>query len=579
MKQLLVSAFLILLLANVNAQVKIGGTPVAPVPSAVLELDGGTNKGLLLPRMTLQNITDIQNAAEGLMIYATDQKAVYLRKNLVWEKQGGFALPFAGVSNGDYTAFSVSNSGTLNSTAIAGQTTIGTALFGEATGAGGYAVAGTANNASGIGGVFANTQGARGLIVANGRTGIGTFSPDALFHINGNAQTGASVIIDDDQDLSIQLQKAGISKGFIQLNTDDIRLGTNLENTAGKVVFRTGGIDRVQLFNDGEMTIGSILNKDATLSTFAANDALNKKANIDLQSNYGTTFGPTIKFTGRSPVFGELASITSTSTRVVNSSKTGRFDFVQPGLENPLAFLRFKAGSNHNGVLNVTKSVLVGPVPLEFGEAAFQVKGPGIGLDYDYTMILQESVGSPIVSLRSASGADKGLIQVAGDDMKIGTFANNDLGRFAVRTNGFDRLFVNPDGRVIIGSTTGSSAGGTEMLKVKGGVMASAFTVQTVASWPDYVFADDYKLKSLEETEAFIKTNKHLPNIPAAAAIEKNGLELGDMQKRMMEKVEELTLYLIEANKAIKELSASRVEDKKEISLLKNQVSLLQSNK
>jgi len=51
------------------------------------------------------------------------------------------------------------------------------------------------------------------------------------------------------------------------------------------------------------------------------------------------------------------------------------------------------------------------------------------------------------------------------------------------------------------------------------------------------------------------------------------------MQKRLMEKVEELTLYLIEANKAIKELSASGVEDKKEISLLKSKVSLLQGNK
>jgi hypothetical protein len=81
-------------------------------------------------------------------------------------------------------------------------------------------------------------------------------------------------------------------------------------------------------------------------------------------------------------------------------------------------------------------------------------------------------------------------------------------------------------------------------------------------SWPDYVFSPSYKLQSLEETEAFIKEHKHLPNIPAAAVVDKEGFALGDMQKRMMEKIEELTLYLIEANKNIQ-------RQQKEIDLLK----------
>jgi len=79
--------------------------------------------------------------------------------------------------------------------------------------------------------------------------------------------------------------------------------------------------------------------------------------------------------------------------------------------------------------------------------------------------------------------------------------------------------------------------------------------VVNTGSWPDYVFESGYQLRTLEETEAFIKLNKHLPNIPAAAVVEREGILLGDMQKRMMEKIEELTLYLIEANKQIKELN------------------------
>jgi uncharacterized coiled-coil protein SlyX len=70
-----------------------------------------------------------------------------------------------------------------------------------------------------------------------------------------------------------------------------------------------------------------------------------------------------------------------------------------------------------------------------------------------------------------------------------------------------------------------------------------------------------------------------LPNIPAAAVVDKEGFALGDMQKRMMEKIEELTLHLIAANKATKELSASVVEAKNEISLLKKQIKVLDNKK
>ena len=73
-------------------------------------------------------------------------------------------------------------------------------------------------------------------------------------------------------------------------------------------------------------------------------------------------------------------------------------------------------------------------------------------------------------------------------------------------------------------------------------------------SWPDYVFEDNYKLMPLDELEKQIRKLKHLPNIPSAADIEKKGIELGDMTRRLMEKVEELTLYIIELKKENKSL-------------------------
>jgi len=78
---------------------------------------------------------------------------------------------------------------------------------------------------------------------------------------------------------------------------------------------------------------------------------------------------------------------------------------------------------------------------------------------------------------------------------------------------------------------------------------------------PDYVFENDYKLKSLSELEDFIKTNKHLPGIPNAQEVANNGVEIGDMQARLLKKIEELTLYIIELkneNEEIKKIISQK---------------------
>lgn len=89
---------------------------------------------------------------------------------------------------------------------------------------------------------------------------------------------------------------------------------------------------------------------------------------------------------------------------------------------------------------------------------------------------------------------------------------------------------------------------------VDGKIICTEVMVRLVANWPDYVFSDNYQLKSLQEVERFIKQHKHLPGIPAATDLENNGLTLGAMQKLQMEKIEELTLYVIDLEKKISKL-------------------------
>lgn len=83
--------------------------------------------------------------------------------------------------------------------------------------------------------------------------------------------------------------------------------------------------------------------------------------------------------------------------------------------------------------------------------------------------------------------------------------------------------------------------------------------------FPDYVFANEYKLMPLKKVSEFINVNHHLPNIPSAKEVETNGLALGDMQVKQMEKIEELYLYIIELDKKVNELSTENQNLKKAI--------------
>lgn len=89
-------------------------------------------------------------------------------------------------------------------------------------------------------------------------------------------------------------------------------------------------------------------------------------------------------------------------------------------------------------------------------------------------------------------------------------------------------------------------------LAVAGNFIAEKVKVKLVANWPDFVFRENYPLRTLEETEAFIKTHQHLPEIPSAAEIKENGQDVGEMNAKLLQKVEEMTLHLIDLQKQLK---------------------------
>lgn len=165
--------------------------------------------------------------------------------------------------------------------------------------------------------------------------------------------------------------------------------------------------------------------------------------------------------------------------------------------------------------------------------------------------VLRLNGANPYISFYDNTDGYKGYLWYNGTDMTLGS--STAAIRFAA---GGYRMSINTDGRVSIGSSNSPATG--YLLSVDGKVICEEARVQISGAWPDYVFDKKYKLLSIEDVEKHIQLKGHLPNIPAAAVVEKDGLDLGDMNKRLLEKVEELTLYIIELNKENKAL-ANRV--------------------
>lgn len=138
---------------------------------------------------------------------------------------------------------------------------------------------------------------------------------------------------------------------------------------------------------------------------------------------------------------------------------------------------------------------------------------------------------------------------------------------FKVNRNGTKALVVNNsistknifivkgNGQTQIGEKMGAGRHVDAMLSVYGKVIARSFYVTIdPALWADYVFEPTYKLTPLTEVEQFYLKHKHLPNIPSATELSNTDLNIGEMQAKSMQKIEELTLYIVELNKQLEAL-------------------------
>jgi hypothetical protein len=169
--------------------------------------------------------------------------------------------------------------------------------------------------------------------------------------------------------------------------------------------------------------------------------------------------------------------------------------------------------------------------------------------------------GTDVVWIKSVHSQpnDVGLLTISTANWQYPIFSARENGRILMGINAYNSSLASCSDCV------------NYRLFVKDGIKTEKVKVDIASAngWADYVFKKDYKLNSLESVEKHIEEKGHLPNIPSAEEVVKNGINLGEMDAKLLEKIEELTLYVIQLNKDFKQLGEENKELKKTIELLK----------
>ncbi len=605
-----------LLMANIGSSIKaqqnVGIGTNTPNASAMLDITSPfNNKGLLIPRMTSSQRDLIPSPAPGLMVYETSTNSFWYYNSSVWNQIGtGGASPW---------------------------TTSGTNIYNSNT----------------------------------GNVGIGTSSPTSKLHIAGN-----SLLINGTNPI-FQFQQAGVNTGYVQVSSDDLRIGTNSGNGSGKMVIRMDGNDRIFIDSIGQMGIGKSIPTEkldvAGKIRIISDGGISSQPGLIIYPNPDNAFDPygpsnisfynwasdgnggnnytskyQIRFEGGVSEKLKLQHVDYDNQLVLRSNGNVGVNVSSPTEKlhisgnllvqevAPLLKLKstsivaasaepgieFNGPSSNLAKIQYTNSSLVltgrsggfNDLVLNNGNVGINYATPAEKLHVLGNMIL--AFANPILQLQQGN-IDKGFIQLNGDDFRVGTNTSNINGKFVVRTAAGDQFFVDnagyvgigvsglgaearvhvgtgldaslvSNGYLMLGNSSGSNLifdnneimarsagaagnlvlqndGGTVRIgnvavpsgykfAVNGKVICEEVRVKLSTAWPDYVFSDNHQLRSLPELKQFIQTNKHLPGIPSAKEVETNGIAVGEMQKKMMEKIEELTLYIIQQQKEIEQL-------------------------
>jgi len=368
-----------------------------------------------------------------------------------------------------------------------------------------------------------------------GSVGIGTITPSAKLDVNGNMIIDSCLLIKDS--LIVNKAVRAMDRMIVEQKM------TMKGNAVVKQHFRVNGNSRVdgnlrtfgnsrlegllKLPNTGNLSNANVnagnfdvllLNANGTAKKIDFNSFLNTMKNGIYGSecgNLGETFeSPTWKSVSVGATYGYLYTGVNCPARV------------GIGTDTPLYELDVRGSQYLSGILGI------GVNPITNTQVAISTsRRNGMSIEHSYN-------------------------DPNGNGYTYKAIVNNNLTKgYSIYNNNYQKevFSVSANGEMVLANET------RQLFHVYTDGLLQAREIKVdLATWPDYVFEKNYELMPLREIEDYIKKEGHLPNIPNAEEVEKEGLNLGEMNKLLLEKIEELTLHLIEQEKRILQLEKSK---------------------
>jgi len=370
----------------------------------------------------------------------------------------------------------------------------------------------------------------------NGRVGIGVTAPEKMLHISAPEDDGIAI-----NPYNAILGKTGLTTGngngaYTQLISWDgstVTFGrAQLGGWVNTFAFRTSAVTRLFMNSIGNIGIGYNFTAPATLLDIqnAIPNTTPTTYNTYNHISFYKNNAPAISFQpGNGNSIFHIAHTLNNALQISNGNNPGDIPMVT--FQN--------TGNVGIGTITPTQHLSV------VGSVAIAPSGTTSDEGYN---------GSLMLTKPTASGQYINLVRAGSYAWSIGTVYNDNtfaIGQGTTSDAAFTAPFftISQTGNVGIGTTNT----GTHKLAVEGTIGARQVIVEA-GTWSDFVFEKGYNLPSLKEVEQNIQTDGHLKDIPSSAEVAKSGISLGDMDAKLLQKIEELTLYSINQNKAIEEL-------------------------
>jgi len=420
---------------------------------------------------------------------------------------------------------------------------------------------------------------------SSGNVGIGTTNPNVNLEITSSADTELLIRSGANENSVIDFSESAGTTGFqigqdgatnlfyisggspstttkhltIKRNSGDVGFSSNLTIDNSKYIYMGSVNDRIKaesgsigIYPNSDLYIGAVVSGgEVKNATFLENGNVgigttNPDQKLHIEKS-GNTFLKLVNTSsnGSTTYFGPVSSNGYKETQLQFESEFGLYDHSQTawrfniksngnigiGTIEPDDVLEVSGGITINGLDRGTSDADWGSLSGKPVYTLFSSRAEGIDNSlHGFGSIKMTHFESPYIYGYNASGNMIVMGSVSAGDRNPSTGLT-------------PRMVVDlHNGNVGIGTTNP-----TQKLEVAGTIRSREVKVELAAgTGPDYVFEPDYDLLTLEETKEYIEEHKHLPEIPSAREMEENGIEIGDMNMRLLKKIEELTLYQIE---------------------------------